>query len=163
MRQLPIAAALVLTLAACATTPGARPRSVAQAAPIALEAICSISPAERSADSLRADAAEHGFQYWGDFFEFQGRGGSVDVRPGPTGLEPCSLEFMLDFDQAEAVDAALRRWADRQGLQPGMEGPVDGLTARRRDGPGGLLSWTVTPSAVADEPSLIDVHWDPAG
>lgn len=156
---LPLTAALLLS--ACATTgsPGG-PRDVVAGVVPALEAMCGLSPDDRTPDQMRARAARHGFSYWGEFVEYEAMNGSIDVRFGPNPPSPCTLTFMLNRQEAERVDTALRRWADRRGLEPGMEGPLNGLTQRRRDGPGGILTWTVTPSAVDDEPALVDAVWD---
>ncbi len=156
---LPLTTALLLTGCATATPPGGH-RDVARGVAPALEAMCALSPDDRTPDQVRALATRHDFSYWGDFVEFEAANGSIDVRFGPNAPSPCTLTFMLNRREAERVDATLRRWADRRGLEPGMEGPLNGLTRRRRDGPGGILTWTVTPSAVDDEPALLDAVWD---
>ncbi len=169
MRLIPTAAiAATLFASACATTlddcdcEAAGPAaSIVEAVPLALEAICTISPGARDADSLRADASEHGFEYWGEFFEYAGPDGTVDVRPGPDAGDPCKLEFMVDHNRGQAVDRALTAWATNLDMT-GARSPATGSTVASRAyaGEAGALAWTYTPSVVAGEPAVIVADLD---
>lgn len=165
MRSLTSIAAFVasLAVAGCTTTssdccaPVGEFRGIADAVAPALEAICTIGFGMRETSSLQADAAEHGFSFWGDFFEAQAEGGTVDVRPGGHAGEPCGLEFMVNHDRGDAIDRALSDWARGQGMTlTAPDGVLDGVARRDRRGPdGSTLIWTYTPSAVADEPAVV--------
>ena len=150
-----------LTVAACAGGPRdccapTNLRDITDAVPAALEGVCTIGFGMRETESLRADAEEHGFGFWGDFFESRTTGGVVDVRPGGHAGEPCHMEFMVDHDRGEAVDRALTAWAVDQGMTaPRGQTIIDGVGHRAYAGAVGSLEWSYTSSLVEDEPEVI--------
>lgn len=131
-----------------------RPATLAAAAPVALEVICTAYPGDRSETSVREEAMEHGFEFWGEFSEIAVRGGSLEVRPGARPGQPCGLRFMTDAGRRRSVERALEAWARRQGLS--RQGPRDWKAAGA-----GRLSWSTTPGVRGGAPDVIDAVYQP--
>ena len=131
-----------------------RPARIAEVKPAALEVVCTSRILERSPDALREEGLEHGFQFWGDWFEATARDGGLDVRPGAAG-EDCRLSYLTDRAGARRVEAALTRWARSREMRR--------LDARRWAGAAevGRLSWTVEVPSRSGAPYAVTVTYAP--
>ena len=130
------------------------PRSVAKAIDPALSVLCTAYPAGRSEESVRAEATEYGFAYWGAFSEFEAAEGSLEVRPGARPGDACALEAMVDGGSAGRIESALIAWAQEQGLRRAALRRWSSVEA-------GNLSWSVARGGAGRMPDVIRVTYAP--
>lgn len=145
--------AFVAPQSACGCGPQL-PRSVAKAVDPALSVLCTAYPAGRAEDSVRAEAREYGFAYWGTFSEFAAGEGSLEVRPGARPGDACALEAMVDGGGAGRIELALTTWAREQGLR--REAPRRWSSAEA-----GRLEWTVERGGPGRMPDVVRVTYAP--
>lgn len=147
----PIAAALLgLGLAAfaapqvsCGCAPP-RPETLGQATVVALEVLCVTAPG-------RDVSVEHGFEYWGDFSEFETDEGALEVRPGPS----CTLTYLGAQAGAQEVIQAIDLWADARHMEHPAGLQLDGGVRYGN----GLVEWRIVQSpATATQTVKID-YW----
>lgn len=131
-----------------------RPTTLARAAPVALDVICTAYPADRNPASVREEAMEHGFDYWGEFSEIETRDGGLEVRPGARPGDACALEALTDAAGARRLETALSRWARSRSMRR--------QAARHWTGGEdvGALDWSVSPAA-GDRPAVVAVTYRP--
>ena len=155
MRSLaPIVAALLgLGLAAfaapqvsCGCAPP-RPETLSQATVVVLEVLCVTAPG-------RDVSVEHGFEYWGDFSEFETDEGALEVRPGPT----CTLTYLGTQAGADDVIQAIDLWADARHMEYPSWLRIDN-GARYGNGE---VEWRIVPSAASDIQTVTIVYRPPS-
>lgn len=92
-----------------------------------------------------------------DPFDLKISRGALIVRREPGG---CTLDLIVDRDEAPAVDQALTAWADRRGLTEATDAQGPGVIARDRYAAGrGRLRWNIEIGAKASEPTFVRVEW----
>ena len=130
------------------------PRSVAKAVDPALSVLCTAYPAGRAEDSVRAEATEYGFAYWGTFSEFETAEGGLEVRPGAQPGDACALEAMVDRGGAGRIEQALTTWARTQGMRRETSRRWSSVEA-------GRLEWTVERGGPGRMPDVVRVTYAP--
>lgn len=122
------------------------PMTPAEAVVRALEVLCVTPPG-------RDVSMAEGFEYWGAFSEFATAEGDLDVRPG----RPCGMTYRGAEAGADAVIAAIERWADGRGM--GSSAVVWRDHGARYDA--GTVEWRIIPSAAADT-GIVEITYWPA-